>query len=863
MRCRLSSLGAWTNIQQVPASKLITSYPIPPQEAFVCAPYSIRLRPKDSKDVLRYTYMVTKENNLQKLTLFKDVVHPDGKTTSSTETAEIDPSPVQDLICIPQASPSLSIGNIIGVFLNGDVMCLSGESLTLLWTSSSRSLVQDATAAPIVDFEVEHVSSTTASEAREGMYKSRTVILDSLSAGIDSNPELVLVVSKCSTKGGEPKRYLTVFSPSTNSASLDIANLIPLEVTPLLIAIDTDEEALNYQIDPQAGVLLYLNSGAFAVYDITGAIPKLRSTVYMDNATTFARLSRPFVISCSTESIGLYNYQYRAIHARSAMDLSSLPVEAQDSSSCELIAYFRSQEIVVARISNILTAIQVESPKNRGKRRAEGLLIDCIGRGITVDVPVKKAKHDPLFPEFSTLVPGSITDTYLIDYQAAVDAADALLSDSDFVQWETLLREKFGMEMHEPAPLTNGNHVNGDTVLDSQTLPEWNWPELSENYPRVDRRWVLYALSQVLSVEWNDGKASSPSLRLVLPDSNVTTFLIAAGHWTLSNLKSAFRDELESEVVDDKRLITEMVACLTDADPSMALLTNYIEATNLGEVEILCTIRTLLQSMGLISDDGNGRAMKLLKDEAHEGDGMDLDDLERDIALSEHFLGDSSSVRSRGLTLAFTKLWRRPAMNTVKALRSVLQTGEIISIIYLLRAELTRGAWTSLYLEHGNTFDALDIEPPPDGIVVQIADLLSRFLDAVGAGGWLFNDSMTARHPELAGGFLSALKLEVDAALECVQEAVAMHGTISEVAGFSLDLTRSMPFRSGPANNQPVTMHMEGRESRMLPLGLKTKQLPSKDKVVSGGEVQRRTARETGHLISKKVEAYSLERLVI
>jgi hypothetical protein len=58
-------------------------------------------------------------------------------------------------------------------------------------------------------------------------------------------------------------------------------------------------------------------------------------------------------------------------------------------------------------------------------------------------------------------------------------------------------------------------------------------------------------------------------------------------------------------------------------------------------------------------------------------------------------------------------------------------------------------------------------------------------------------------------------------------------------------------------------MHLESRESRMLPLGLKTKAVPTKDKVVSGGEVVQRSMRETGHLISQKVEAYSLEKLAI
>jgi hypothetical protein len=44
---------------------------------------------------------------------------------------------------------------------------------------------------------------------------------------------------------------------------------------------------------------------------------------------------------------------------------------------------------------------------------------------------------------------------------------------------------------------------------------------------------------------------------------------------------------------------------------------------------------------------------------------------------------------------------------------------------------------------------------------------------------------------------------------------------------------------------------------------MKTNLPPSIHKVVSGGEVVIRSSRETGHLISQKVEAYSLEKLAI
>jgi hypothetical protein len=380
----------------------------------------------------------------------------------------------------------------------------------------------------------------------------------------------------------------------------------------------------------------------------------------------------------------------------------------------------------------------------------------------------------------------------------------------------------------------------------------------------VDRRWVLYAIGRTFSISTTEAPESRPKLQLILPDTNVTSYLVVAGHLTLSNLKAAFRDEFDVEALDGKAIVEDLLTSLTDADPSMTLVLNYLQATQLSELELLLAIRALMLNLDLIPDPKKPASNKLLKNEAHDGVEnyeMDLDDLERDIAITEYYLGDDSSSRSRGLTLAFTKLWRLPAITTVKAIRATLKTEEILSLIYTLRVELVRGAWTSLYIDP-TSFDSEGNDPPPDGVITLISDLLGRCLDAVGAGGWLLNDAISSNKSE-TGDLLTALKLEVTAALEGLEEAVYLNGIVGEAVGFGLASQKGGAGRQVWNANKPVPMQMEGRESRLLPLGLKTKQMPTKSKIVSGGEVVQRSTRETGHLISQKVEAYSLEKLAI
>lgn len=731
--------------------------------------------------------------------------------------------------------------------------------MAVQWSSSSKSTVQDAVASAVSSFQVEYVTSGSMAEFNEGMFKNRPEVFSALPRTLDTTPELLVLVSRSVIKN-QMSRHLVVLAALSgkSSATSDLHNLIPLDIVPIPFtdAENTTATTTTCQVDVQSGVLLQLQQGSLGVYDLTGALPKLKSSIDMDGAASFTRLSKPFILASSLDSMGLYNHQYRSIHSHTSLDWSELPVENQAPRLCQLISYLRSQDLAVALVDNVLVSIQVEPPKNHGKRRKEGLLIDSIGRGAVTEFRSKKLKCETGSVEFSRQVPGTMTEAYLAQYRAETEAADKLLANNELNKWEEVLRAKFSVGLRSGPD---------DASPDGQELPEWDWlPHLS-TYPATDRRWVIYAISQVFSVDVDSSEDSSrPKLRLILPDINVTSYLVVAGHLTLSNLRAAFREELAPEVVDAQHVASLLVKCITEAEPSLTLLLSYLQTTKLSEVELLLAIRELMLSMDLIGENKLS-AVKLLKSEAHDSANdkfeMDLDDLEMEIAVTEHYLGDESSSRSRGLTLAFSRLWRLPAISTVKALRAIIPAEEIFILIIMLRMELLRGAWTTLYIDP-TSVEAESNEPPPDGVISLISDLLGRCIDAIGAGGWLFNDAMSAEKEETCD-LLKVLKLEVVAALEGVEEAAKLNGILGEASRYGLAAQKSGAVRQSWNTNKPIPLHLENRESRLLPLGLKVKQLPTKEKIVSGGELVQRSMRETGHLISQKVEAYSLEKLAI
>ncbi|KAG5929531.1 hypothetical protein E4U42_005558 [Claviceps africana] len=860
--------GETTSIYDIPASRLITSYPIPPQESFTCPPYSIRIRLADSPDVYRYTYIATKDAKSYKITLFKDVVHPDGKTTSTSTSQTVQTSPVRCITSSSSTKSTTSLDDIVAICEDGQVVYLSAEDLAVQWSAASKSAVQEATSGLMDKFEVEYVSSGSVSDFKEGIFKSRPEVITALPMLLNPDPSLIFLIVKSIGQDGQVARHIVILAamPGGAAAASDLQKLIFLEISPFTMDPGSNSETTVYQVDVQSGLLMGLADGRLTIFDLTGAVPQKKSVVYMDGAQSFARLSRPFLLSASSDSLVLYNHHYRSIHAKAELDLSELPADGQKTRHCQLITHLRSQDLVVALIDNVLVSVQVEPPYHLGKRRKEGLLIDSIGRGTsTYEIQRKKLKGGNSSGEFSRLLPGTLTHAYLARFQSESKVADEMLSNDELDKWEDLLRKKFAMRLRKERDSSKTSTTNDE----EQESTEWDWLNKVQAYPAVDRRWVIYAMSRVFTVRLSAGEDSTTALRLALPDSNVTTYLAVAGHLTLSNLETAFREELSANGSEPRILASQLIQSLTDADPSMTLLLHYLQATKLGEVELLLAIRSIMLSMDLLPDAKKPSTRTLLANEAHkegenEGPEMDLDALERDIAVTEHYLGDETSSRSRGLTLAFTKLWRIPALTTVKALRTTIRTEELLSFIYLLRVELVRGAWTSLYIDP-TSFESEGNDPPPDGVITLIADLLGRCLDAVGAGGWLFNDAMSWADKAEAADFLTGLKLEVTAALEGIEEAVFLNGIVGETVRFGLLAEKSRAARQqwNSNNNKPSTLQVESRESRLLPLGLKTKLMPTWDKVVSGGEIARRSSRETGHLISQKVESYSLERVSI
>ncbi|POS76272.1 hypothetical protein DHEL01_v205326 [Diaporthe helianthi] len=882
--------GEALNLYDVPSSRLITSYPVPPQSIFTCSPCSTRSRAAKSKDVTRHTYISTR-NPKPEITLFKDVIGASGETTSTTLTKKVDhSSKIVHLSTTSTTSPSGADGNgavpdLVAIAEDGTVICLQGNDLEKQWQTTPEILKQDLPVVPKGSrLQVDLVQAALASDVIGGLFGGNK---DAFAASLQTTKEDVsaldtlLLVTRIAGKEVET-RHLHVLGLLHASETQAYGRLIQIHTSPIPSYSSTASGPGSLRLDVSSGSLMELEEDGLVTYDLTSSIVKIDSKLEVPDVKSFVRLSKSSVLAAKSDSLDVYNPVFQSLQASSTIDLDQTNKGSSDV-ALSLVAYFARLEIAVAIYGASLVAVQLEAPRTRGKkRRAEGLLIDSIGRGIAQHRDLmKKHKTDAESSSFSEQIPGSVTGNYWSEYTADVQKADALLEADDLASFEELMAIRFGIATKE------ADTANGQTDEEQSKLPEWIWPSQRSAYPPADRRWILYTITRIFG--WQDAteqRADQTRLMCKLPQSNVLNCLVDAGHLTISNLQSAFKDELRAVDEADHILSEEVPQVLVQADPTFELLLSYLSSTKLGAGELLTSVRLIMRSLELVQDPTK-IAPKLLAFESEHSDDVDpdesalnadqsafgheLDRLEQELEVTEFYLGDQSTIRARGLSVAFGKLGSCPRDSTIRTLRRSYKPEEILSLIYVLRMELVKDGWTTRYLDTTRLDEDDELEAPPDGSISLLADLLCRCIDAVGPGGWLINDAIVAAgagdHMDSAD-FLASLKLEVSAALEGVQEAVFLRGILSEAVKYGAQVQAGQ--KAKRADGKAVVVahghgsnKATGGEGAMLPLGMKAKWRISADKVVSGGEVVKKSKREIGQLISQEVEKYTTDSIRI
>jgi hypothetical protein len=859
--------------------------------------------------VERRTYVSTKDK-------FSNIIHfhevtVDGTTETKTIIRKLEGSNAAVLLSTLFGQDRGPCDDLLVVRQDGEILCLQGDTLNTRWTSPASTISRDTVMPDVLNHRVEFAKLTDAYTASKGLLRGHSDVLAAFSEPISAtgfNPAILVIITSPIGLALSSNRTLHVLTIPRKSQNLAMGRVQSVQ-TLLSMALPwlhgkrpNSIGEICYNLHVASGVVHELFNGCLTTFNLSESLPRIQSQLSVNGASSFLPLSSTSIITSSEESINVYHPTFRSVQASINIGSTSEPASKKQKigkgnastglKGHRLVTYSPKQSIVYAIQGNNLTAFQIETRNDiSGRKRAQGLLIDSLGYGfenqqdrnrVTKDIPKISLGRDMPWWNFD-VEKARATAIDLDRYAMAndVEAFERIMAkilymerdEKELADWKST----YGIKTNRDLATANGDLTTDDAA--SKPIPPWLWPARKSKYPEVEPFWVQYAISKIFC--WSkeqsmNGEESTGQqgcrLFIIFFPHNLVHWLIETGNLNKAMIELALRkDVLELGSIPADQIVQAIV----DIDPEMKTLLSLVSSTYLDASELLHAIKILMQSLEMFGASPVEDTYLLTNGE----DIMDrdleteieLEEAEADKALrmAEYNLGDGSSIRGQALSVALAKLHKWVGVSVTRALQTTWTLNEITSLIYLLRVELARGAWTSRYFDTDSTISP--DENGQDEAIVVVADLLNSCIDAIGAGGWLSGDGMFVDGDQIESeGLIPSLKLEVSAALEGIEEAVYLRGLTAEMVRYGESVRKTLAGEKasgadvkGRRGARPPITLAQGEKVAMLPLGLKATQQVSRRRVGAGGETYSRSMRDIGRLKSRKVGKYSRERIVI
>ena len=799
------------------------------------------------------------------------------KASTVTQRLENVKAPVVFMGMVTAVRGSDTTGDMSDLLIvkeDGEVQCFDGANLQERWTSPSTALHQEATAST-EESVVEYAHLTNAHTACQGILKGRQDVFSLFPQEVCEkgfNPDILFIITRSSNSR---TIHLVTLPRRAASHSNRIKHSVESLLTVDLPSSKHFSPKATFSLQSSAGNLMQLSRSRLTTFDLSDTIPKEISQIRSPGAQSFLRLSNTSIMVSSSTSLNVYNPKFHSLLASTHMDgrlngntlnrnrMDTEETNGTPSNICNLVSYFPKLGTAVGILDNELVGIQIES---QGKGRAAGLLIDSLGCAIPGQVRSGRAekKSDTGLSTMKSYLPNSVGEGDEA-WDEAIKPLEEAFANGDTLEFDHLISNQIESGSENSTP--GKPPVNGSTP---------QVPLFPQSTTDVDRRWIMYALGKIFT--WSTAEDTNDfSLLIPFYPHNTFTWLVRTGNMTVSNIESALKQKVRSSAFESLPS-GALVNAIVQADQEMDLLHTLLANSFLGAADLLCAIRHLMESLGLLGDSSqvmqkllaNGEDSRLANGDMEEQLKQLEAQAEEELEMAEYQLGPGSGVRGEALSLSLSKLYTCPTRTIVYALQTTFSTQDVVALIYLLRYELARGAWTTRYLDVEQS-DIIDEEADiPDNSIVLISSLLNNCVDAVGAGGWLSGEArLISGDPFEAEELISSLKLEISAAMEGIEEAVYLRGLTSEMIryGGAFQGVVQGPDPKVPIGKkrwmQPVLIPSNEQDMKTLPFGLKADQQISLLKVGAGGEIHERTRRDIGHLKSQKVGKYSLERIII
>jgi hypothetical protein len=892
---------------QLQNPQLVTSYALPPSATFTTAPYSIYRKGLSKTPAQRFTYISlagSSPADKPQLVCFHEKTLGDQtetNKTSYTPSASAHISTLESLPVAPGGSNKDAAHDVLATFDNGDVICLSANLETVRWVANLASLLS------LGETKVEHISLASARAVTRGLLRGRADIATILDPTPDETSDLLDLVQVVCVVGRKPNgtRILALTQVQPRSADLTTNQLSPLKH---LLTWDLPKPAeasvaqatsTHVTLHASTGAVHILTDGALLSYDLSGTVPKLCSELNLPGTKvdSFLRTSQDVVFTTSQNTCRVFDVKYKSLQAMLSMSAESTAPDSTSpskkrkhaqpqsnehaTSPTSLVSYFADAGLVVAARENEIFGMQFGGAASRKRVKTEGTqLIDALGKGVaskskasaSLDTRKWHERKEKLNKYAGKGKIAKFEQIFAADLGIPTESADVAQKQENEVNG---------------GPLTNGG---GPSLPDEDAmvvdkleeepaedeLRKWSMPKAIPDQRRQQYdQYALYALSKIFQCTdaTEQEEHARGALRVDFFPPNVFQWLLQIGYLTKESIRRSIPDSTDdiqslSNIEDG-----DIVKALVEYDPDLHILSAVLNHTHFLPVgEVVQAIKLLIQ--GIDDEPKENEATKLLTNGTGPSeDEMDLD-FASELEAASHEIDHALSmldhgllVRSHTLRPALIRLHTFPGSIISSTLRSVLPRRDLESLIRLLHLELKNGGWSSpLGFVDADPSAAENSEDPENHAVAIIASLLSRTIDAIGAGAWLA--SVSRRSSETSEDIIQSLNHDTSIALSGFFEAHFIRGLLAEILRYA----SSIPESKKPSNKEleiqgkpfGVAGKLSGDDDLpILPLGAKADMGVGMMKNGKGGKKEQRSKREMGMLISKQVPKYSFERITI
>ncbi|KAF2762642.1 hypothetical protein EJ05DRAFT_534159 [Pseudovirgaria hyperparasitica] len=840
----VSSDGEGIHIYNVQTSRVVASYAVPPQASFNTTPCCVYRRPSKGLPARRCTYSSTVQAlngaGSPQVICFDEESEPGtlGNMRKLTFDIPKERSDVVAIEAVPTASGYYSqefVFEIIVVYQDGKLDCLSSDLQTLQWTSDLRSILPSQPSRNnATSMSVGYAYVTNALQASRGLFKGRDDVVAILQGSREADPGVLAgtpVVVLATTLGGSAQLDLHAFSlrpalqSGLTSRDATARHLVSWRLPKATMSADLAASKISVQAD--TGTVTYLAPDGLVTYRLHDAIPKEVSYLGCSDGQfrSFLRLTPSLALAVSDLYCGLFDLTYQTLQATLRFSQSEPPngvdkkrsrgVAESTMKDVTFIGYFAALDLAVGSTATELVGFPLGSilPRRHGKKEAS-LLIDSIGKGLRNGLPAQVITQNSAGPV--DLAKDFKEKINLLDEQDDVfgferEFAEAVGIERDTTEFDTWAKSHTNGT--NKALKTNGttspqhDGMDVDAPSDEVPLPSWNFPARFDIKDRFRHEpLAMYALSKLFS--WApETKNSTLPLKMptIVADAympNIFQYLLLTECFNKNTIQRALR--IHSGVPGDMRIVNDgdVVTALVDLDPSFGILRTVLESGSYLSIgEVTSSIKLIVQRLGAQAVSELNARLLLHSDPPINGVDNDQD-VEKAISSMSDVIDDthayldnmpSADVENNFILFccfqgALKALYTFPKPTIVAGLRTALDHDQLFVLLNLLRIQLSGGGWASRYFD-SEASEPQDDDSSSDDQIIIIANLLSTVLDTIGVGGWLLasqrsqdptTSTTTIEQEDSPETLIHDLHEVVSAVAEGIHEVTFMNGLLSD-----------------------------------------------------------------------------------